>query len=141
MLFRLVFISLFILVLSDIKILLLHNNDLFSRFRPVNVRMGYCEEDTSPDCYGGFARIKFAADYKTQEAALKGRHTIFLNAGDTYEGTAYFTFYRWKIVTKMMSMLGFDVIVSILCFLFLLQGERRFTLIKVIDQSELWHYI
>lgn len=105
MLFRSVFISLFTLALSEIKILLLHNNDLFSHFRPVNVRMGYCEEDTSPACYGSFARIKFAADYKKQGAALKGRHTVFLNAGDTYEGTAYFTFYRWKIVSKMMSML------------------------------------
>lgn len=131
MLFRLVFISFFIPALSDIKILLLHNNDLFSRFRPVNVRMGYCEEDTSPDCYGGFARIKFAADYEKQAAASKGRHTIFLNAGDTYEGTAYFTFYRWKIVAEMMSMLGFDVIVSTLCSLFLLQSERHFTTLYI----------
>lgn len=121
--------SLFILALSDMKFLLLHNNDLFSRFRPVNVRMGYCEEDTSPDCYGGFARIKFAADFEKQEAAKRGRHTIFLNAGDTYEGTAYFTFYRWRIVSEMMSILGFDVIVSILCSLFLLQGKRHFALV------------
>lgn len=105
--------------------------------------MGYCEEGTSPDCYGGFARIKFAADFEKQEAAKRGRHTIFLNAGDTYEGTEYFTFYRWKIVSEMMSMLDFDVIVSTVLYVLYFSFKVNAILhwFNIIDQSELQYYI
>lgn len=112
MLFESIFISLFTLTLSDVHFLLLHTNNMNSQFRPVNDFIGYCDNDTSTSCYGGFARLKFATDYKRQEAALKGRQTLYFNAGNTYEGTPYFTFYEWKIVSEMVSMLGLDVMVS-----------------------------
>lgn len=112
MLFESIFISLFILTLSDVHFLLLHTNNMNSQFRPVNDRIGDCDNDTSTSCYDGFARLKFATDYKRQEAALKGRQTMYFNAGNTFEGTEYFTFYKWRIVTEMVSMLGLDVMVS-----------------------------
>lgn len=112
MLFACVFITLFGLTLSDLHILLLHTNDMHAHFLPVDQNIGSCDNDTSTACYGGFARLKSVTDLKIQEAAEQGRQTIYLNAGDSYQGTAYYTFFKWKIVAEMVSMLGIDVMVS-----------------------------
>lgn len=104
--------SLFDLGLCAFNILLLHTNDMHAHFLPVSQNIGACDNKTSNDCYGGFARIKYVADQKTKEAKAEGRETIFLNAGDSYQGTAYYTFFKWEIVAKFVNMLGFDVMVS-----------------------------
>lgn len=114
MLFACVFFALFGLTLSDLNILLLHTNDMHAHFLPVDQSIGSCDNDTSTACYGGFARLKNVTDLKIQEAAEKGRQTIYLNAGDSYQGTAYYTFFKWKIVAEMVSLLGIDVMVSTL---------------------------
>lgn len=107
-----VLFALFGVVLSDLNILLLHTNDMHAHFLPVDQDIGSCANDTSTACYGGFARLKYVTDLKIKEAAEEGRQTIYLNAGDSYQGTAYYTFYKWKIVSEMVSLLGLDVVVS-----------------------------
>lgn len=101
------------LVLGDFNILLLHTNDMHAHFLPVSKNIGACDNDTSADCYGGFARVKYVADQMSKQAKVNGRETIFLNAGDSYQGTAYYTFYKWEIVARFVDMLGLDVMVSL----------------------------
>lgn len=104
--------GLFDLGLCGFNILLLHTNDMHSHFLPVSQNIGACDNNTSSDCYGGFARVKYVADQKIKEAKANGRDTIFLNAGDNYQGTAYYTFFKWEIVARFVNMLGIDVMVS-----------------------------
>lgn len=59
-------------------------------------------------CYGGFARIATLVRQAKSET-----QTIFLNAGDTYQGTAWYNVYKWRAVAVFMTLLEPDVIVSI----------------------------
>lgn len=95
------------------RLLLLHNNDLHSHFIETDVYSAPCsKEDVKVDkCYGGFARMKQAVNDATAEAKIKNISTIFLNAGDSFHGTPFYTLYKRKIVAPMMESLGLDVMV------------------------------
>lgn len=59
-------------------------------------------------CYGGFARIATLVRRARSETT-----TLFLNAGDTYQGSAWYNKYKWKAVAVFMNLLKPDVIVNI----------------------------
>lgn len=44
---------------KDIEFIILHNNDMHSRFEQTNARCGNClmEDARQNKCYGGFARV------------------------------------------------------------------------------------
>lgn len=54
-------------------------------------------------------RLKYYRD----EAAKGGTPVLYLNAGDTYTGTPWFTLYKDKIVTEFLNLLKPDAIVSV----------------------------
>lgn len=93
----------------EFRLQVLHTNDMHSRFQETNAHSGSC---VKRPCYGGFARLKTAVDQFRGEARREGRSSIFLNAGDTYQGTVFFTLFRDKIVTELVNMMGIDVMVS-----------------------------
>lgn len=51
------------------------------------------------------------------DSAETGIPLLFINAGDTYTGTPWFTVYKDEIATKFVNMLKPDVIVSIIYYL------------------------
>lgn len=89
------------------RLLVLHTNDMHSHFDQMNVNGG---DGCNQSCYGGFGRVKAAADRERAQAV--GR-TLFLNAGDSFQGTPYFTYFGWPIVASMVDRLGIDVMVSV----------------------------
>lgn len=42
----------------------------------------------------------------------QGPPVLYLNAGDTYTGTAWFTIYKWKIAAEFINALQPDAVVS-----------------------------
>ncbi|KAH0547158.1 hypothetical protein KQX54_017302 [Cotesia glomerata] len=57
-------------------------------------------------CYGGFARLATLV----RKAKKSSTPTLFLNAGDTYQGSVYYTVHKWKIVAKFLNLLMPDAI-------------------------------
>lgn len=103
-------------VFGEFKLQILHTNDMHARFEEV-------DEDTAPcslrnakenKCYGGFARIKMAADQIKADALKRNISSIFLNAGDTFQGTPYYSLYKWKIAASLIRWLGFDAMVRVI---------------------------
>lgn len=95
------------------KLQILHVNDVHSRFEETSRQSGVCISGSHhASCYGGFARIKTAADDARKLAHQRGYHSIFLNAGDNFQGTPYYTLFKWKVVTPLVEALGFDAMVS-----------------------------
>lgn len=72
---------------------------------------GECEQGNDKH-YGGFARVSHVIKQYRKQAAEGGPPVLFLNAGDNYIGTPYFTFFKDKIVTEFMNFLKPDVMVS-----------------------------
>ncbi|EDW29319.1 GL18478 [Drosophila persimilis] len=94
------------------EFIILHNNDMHARFEQTNVNSGTCsQEDANTDkCYGGFARVAYEVRKYRQEAADGGTPVFYLNAGDTYTGTAWFTIFKDKIASAFLNKLQPDVI-------------------------------
>lgn len=64
------------------------------------------QDSAAGKCYGGFARIATLV----RQAKSESPSTIFLNAGDTYQGTAWYNVYKWKAVSWFMNLLHPDAI-------------------------------
>ena len=55
------------------------------------------------------ARLKQTVD----DLKAKYDNVIFVNAGDFYQGTVFYTTFKWKVVAKFAKMLNFTAMVSI----------------------------
>ncbi|XP_043064137.1 protein 5NUC [Drosophila ficusphila] len=89
------------------KFTLLHTNDMHSWYDPISSKGGKCKsgDDKKGLCFGGFARVAAVV-----EAARKDRSdsVLYLNGGDSFQGTPWFSVYRGKMVAQMLNMLAPD---------------------------------
>lgn len=94
---------------SALNLILLHNNDLHGHFEETCIdRQGVSK------CFGGFGRISTVVkQYRSDHDRGSGPPVLFLNAGDTYTGTPWFSLFKDKIASEMMNALKFDAGVSV----------------------------
>ncbi|XP_023172544.2 protein 5NUC-like [Drosophila hydei] len=92
------------------EFIILHNNDMHSRFEQTNVNSESCppEDVKNNKCYGGFARVAHEVRKHRAEAKNGGTPVFYLNAGDTYAGTAWFTIFKHKIASDFLNKLKPD---------------------------------
>ena len=59
------------------------------------------------ECFGGVARLKKRVD------DLKSKHdnVLFVNGGDFYQGTIWYTKFKWEVVAKFGNLLDFTAMV------------------------------
>lgn len=102
---------------SALDLIILHNNDMHARFEQTDKFSANCNPDEviANKCYGGFARVSYILKQYRDRSETGGPSVLYLNAGDTYTGTPWFTIYRERIVTEFMNILRPDAIVSIEC--------------------------
>ncbi|KAH8254826.1 hypothetical protein KR032_012425 [Drosophila birchii] len=94
------------------EFIILHNNDMHARFEQTSVNSGSCspENEHTNKCYGGFARVAYEVRKFRKEAQEGGLPVFYLNAGDTYTGTAWFTIFKDKIASAFLNKLQPDAI-------------------------------
>lgn len=107
-----VFLVLFYSALCDFNVVVLHTNDMHGRFEETEKNYGTCKlKNRNKKCVGGFARL--AHEIRNFRRFHKeGQEVLFLNAGDTYTGTIWYSVHRSKICTEFINLLEPDVIVS-----------------------------
>ncbi|CAD6243389.1 GSCOCG00013054001-RA-CDS [Cotesia congregata] len=96
-------------VKQEWKLHIVHTNDMHSsRFEETSALSTRCmpKDRESGHCYGGFARLATLV----RKAKNSSTPTLFLNAGDTYQGSVYYTVHKWKIVAKFLNLLMPDAI-------------------------------
>jgi len=83
---------------------LLHVNDIHSHFEEVNVNTGTCKgkSKASGNCYGGVSRM---ASY-IQRVREKDPEALLLNAGDYYQGTMWYTFFKYRPVIQNYTVMA-----------------------------------
>ncbi|CAH1639079.1 unnamed protein product [Spodoptera littoralis] len=95
------------------ELLILHNNDMHARFEQTSQQGGTCTtaDREAGKCYGGFPRVAHVVK-EARKAAQSGEGppVLYLNAGDTYTGTAWFTIYKWKIAAEFVNALQPDAV-------------------------------
>ncbi|KAM7345637.1 protein 5NUC-like isoform 1-T3 [Cochliomyia hominivorax] len=94
------------------EFIILHNNDMHARFEQTSVNSGKCtpEMANTNKCYGGFARVAHEVRKYRQQAAEGGTPVLYLNAGDTYTGTPWFTVFKDNITSAFLNKLQPDAI-------------------------------
>lgn len=87
---------------------IIHINDVHARFDETNEQSSACKDGEK--CIGGYARA--VTIIKELMAKHQHQHTnpIYLNAGDSFQGSPWYTFGRWNVTSDMFNLLNADAI-------------------------------
>ena len=85
---------------GEVLITILHTNDTHSQIDPVS------ESDKTWGGKGGVARRATLVKRIRKESP----NTLMVDAGDVFQGTPYFNFYKGEVEYKSMSLIGYDVV-------------------------------
>jgi len=85
---------------------IIHINDIHAHFEQTNVHSTRCrpEDDAAEDCYGGVPRVY----QKVLEIKRNYPDALFLNAGDFYQGSVWYTKFKYKPMIEFGNLLDFD---------------------------------
>lgn len=103
--FYLVFLTTFWLLFHDLNLFKFFYSN-FCRFEETNEGATSCKQGEK--CIGGYAR----AVTKIKELQKIRVNPIYLNAGDNFQGTLWYTFGRWNVTKQFLNMLNADATVS-----------------------------
>ncbi|MER5172190.1 bifunctional metallophosphatase/5'-nucleotidase [Thioclava kandeliae] len=94
---------------ADYTLTILHTNDFHARFEPINKYDSTCstEDNDAGECFGGTARQVTAI----REARAKAENSILVDAGDQFQGTLFYTYYKGKASAEFMDMMGYQAMV------------------------------
>lgn len=87
---------------------ILHINDWHSRIESINRFDSTCsaEDETEGKCFGGAARLVTAVNEARQSRA--GSNVIFLNAGDNFQGSLFYTQYKGAVEAEFLNLMKTD---------------------------------
>ena len=94
---------------ADYTLNILHINDWHSRIESNNKYESTCsaEDEGEGKCFGGAARLITAL--RDQRAAMEGENLIFLNAGDNFQGSLFYTTYKGAVEAEFLNIMKPDV--------------------------------
>jgi hypothetical protein len=100
----------FVVVVGDFNMRILHTNDVHAHVEQFDVHTSLCNSDDADNnrCYGGVARRQSAVD------TMRRNHdnVVLLDAGDEFQGTIWYNYYKGRAASHFMDILGYDAMVS-----------------------------
>lgn len=93
---------------STFEVTLIHTNDNHARIEETSVDSGKCP--AAGPCFAGVAR-RFT---KVSEIRRREKNVLFLDAGDQFQGTIWFNYYKGAEAAHFMNKLGYDAMVTTL---------------------------
>ncbi len=93
---------------ADYTLNILHINDWHSRIESNNKYESTCsaDDETAGKCFGGAARLVTAVRDERQK--LSDQNVIFLNAGDNFQGSLFFTTYHGAAEAEFLNLMKPD---------------------------------
>src|SRR5216110_3500955 len=85
---------------GETLITFLHTNDTHSQIDPI---------EDSDKTYGGNGGVARRASL-VKRIRKENPNTLMVDAGDVFQGTPYFNFYKGEVEYKSMSLIGYDVV-------------------------------
>lgn len=82
---------------------IIHINDFHARFEETSDLAGPCK---TGDCIGGYSRLVTVV--KELQEKYKDENPMYLNAGDNYQGTPWYSLWRWNVTSHFLNMLPAD---------------------------------
>ncbi|XP_041788378.1 apyrase-like [Anopheles merus] len=85
---------------------IIHLNDFHARFEETNTVSTRCKPDEGERCIGGYGRV--VSRIKSLQQEYADRNPIYLNAGDSFQGTIWYTLLRWNVTAYFLNLLPAD---------------------------------
>lgn len=87
-----------------------HVNDIHAHYAPYLPRGTTClpSEEGAGRCVGGVDRVIGLLRSMKESVMLQGQDSLFLHAGDEFQGTLFFTYYGPKLSTYILNAMEFD---------------------------------
>uniref|UniRef100_A0A182Q352 Apyrase n=1 Tax=Anopheles farauti TaxID=69004 RepID=A0A182Q352_9DIPT len=85
---------------------IIHLNDFHARFEQTNAVSTRCKPDEGERCIGGYGRV--VARIKSLQQEYADRNPVYLNAGDSFQGTIWYTLLRWNVTAHFLNLLPAD---------------------------------
>ncbi|XP_053617361.1 apyrase-like [Plodia interpunctella] len=82
---------------------IIHYNDFHARFEETSVSFPTCRFNNN-SCLGGFPRLYHEIQVLLEEKP----DAVLLNAGDSFQGTYWYTLLKWNITQEFMNLLPHD---------------------------------
>ncbi|KAG6459920.1 hypothetical protein O3G_MSEX011674 [Manduca sexta] len=82
---------------------LIHFNDFHARFEETSKESPICHTNDTL-CLGGFPRLYHVITQLKREKP----DALLLNAGDSFQGTYWYTFFKWNVLQEFMNLLPHD---------------------------------
>uniref|UniRef100_A0A224YA16 5'-Nucleotidase n=1 Tax=Rhipicephalus zambeziensis TaxID=60191 RepID=A0A224YA16_9ACAR len=91
---------------GELNLTIIHTNDIHAHLEESNKYGGTCFDGnvTNTKCVGGVARIV----RKMKEIRKNVTNSLFVNAGDFFQGTPYYTLFKSEVISAVMSKMGYD---------------------------------
>ncbi len=89
---------------------IVHTNDVHSRLQAVNRFDSTCSDKERADkqCFGGMARVATKAKEILAEVRAKGGQALFLDAGDQFQGSLFYSTYKGAAELAVMNLMPYD---------------------------------
>jgi 5'-nucleotidase len=84
---------------------IIHINDFHAKYEETNLQANTCKGE---NCIGGYAR----AVTMIRRLRNSQPNPLYLNAGDNFQGTLWYTLLRWNITQHLLNLETADVMVS-----------------------------
>lgn len=78
-----------------------------NRYEPTDTSGGICDENE--ECIGGYARTVYTVKRLLKEQ--KDLNPIYINAGDSFQGTLWYNIGRWNVTQQFLNMLPAEAMV------------------------------
>lgn len=95
---------------ADYVLDILHINDLHSRIESINRFNSTCsrEDEIGNKCFGGVARVKTKLDQRRAALAEQDANVLFLDAGDQFQGSLFYSTYKGAAAVQFLNRLKPD---------------------------------
>merc|ERR1719481_1989597 len=90
---------------ENFQLNIVHMNDIHAHFDEISLNAGRCKQEqlVKDECFGGTARMFTAIN---QFMDLSPSNTLLLNAGDYFQGTMWFSEFKYEPVVKFGNILN-----------------------------------
>ncbi|XP_033847276.1 5'-nucleotidase [Periophthalmus magnuspinnatus] len=89
---------------AGFELVLLHTNDVHARVEETSVFSGKCSRSRGAECFGGVARRATLV----RRVRGSGLPVLLLDAGDQFQGSVWFSFYKGAEAAHFMNALRYD---------------------------------
>lgn len=98
------------MAVADTTLHVLHINDFHSRIEPINAFNSTCSasDDAEGKCFGGTARLFTLINDMRDSLSAEGDPVLVLDAGDSSQGSLFYTTYGGQAEADFIELIGFD---------------------------------